>query len=152
MWDTQTRHTPDRKRRNPVGQPNRAESEPTNMRTVIIGGPRTGKTTRATKEADGGTIIATDSFMGAGGFSDQSEKAAEQLGIGGDWTMEGVTAVRALRKWLKAHPTGKPCDRVIRLSRAVVSQTDGQARLGKGCDTVYLEIESELRRRGVAIE
>lgn len=118
-------------------------------RTVIIGAPRAGKTTRAL--ALGGEIVHTDDFAVRGDFSAQSEAAAAKLGGPGDWTMEGVTAVRALRKWMQAHP-GKPCDQVVRLTEPHEPLTPGQASLAKGCDTVFREIEPELRKRGVVIE
>ena len=120
------------------------------MSTVIVGGPKTGKTTRAI--AGGGRIIHTDAFTSAGDFSAQSAQAAEHLGQPGEWTMEGVTAVRALRKWLQAHPEGKPCDRVVCLTNPRAPLTAGQQSLAKGCDTVWQSIAPELRRRGVVIE
>lgn len=119
------------------------------MRTVIVGGPRTGKTTRALVE--GGRVIHTDADLGLNDFSAQSAAAAKHLGLPGDWTLEGVTAVRALRKWMATNP-GKPCDRVVRLTSPHVLLTPGQASLAKGCDTVFREIEPELRRRGVSVE
>src|SRR6266550_2238300 len=120
------------------------------MRTVIVGGPKTGKTTRAI--AEGGDILHTDDLAAGRDWSAQSLAAMARLGQDGSWTMEGVTAVRALRKWLAAHPDGKPCDRVVRLTEAHQSLTPGQASLAKGCDTVFREIESNLRQRGVLIE
>lgn len=119
------------------------------MRTVIVGGPRTGKTTRAL--AEGGEIIHTDALVGERDFSAQSQAVAEHLGKPESFTMEGVTAVRALRKWMRDHP-GKPCDKVVRLTEPKVALSEGQRRLGVGCDTVFREIEPELRRRGVVIE
>ena len=120
------------------------------MRTVIIGGPRTGKTTRA--GAEGGEVLHTDSLAAGRDWSAQSTAAVHALGASASGTMEGVTAVRALRKWLAAHPEGKPCERVVRLTQAHQPLTPGQASLAKGCDTVFREIEPELRRRGVRIE
>lgn len=118
-------------------------------RTVIIGGPKAGKTTRAL--AEGGEIVHTDAFAGDNDWSAQSLAASAKLGSEGAWTVEGVTAVRALRKWMASH-AGKPCDRVVRLTGAHVPLSPGQASLAKGCDTVFREIEPELRRRGVVIE
>lgn len=118
-------------------------------RTVIVGGPKTGKTTLAVRM--GGEVIHTDIFaLGGADFSAQSEAAATLLGREGDWTMEGVTAVRALRKWMEENP-GKPCDDVICLSVPHENLSPGQRSLGRGCDTVFLEILPELRRRGVEI-
>jgi len=117
-------------------------------RTVIVGGPKCGKTTRAV--AMGGDIISTDGFASAGDFSAQSEAAAKHLGGDGDWVLEGVTAVRALRKWLRTHD-GKPCDVVVNLTTAYQPLSPGQQALGKGCQTVLREITPELRKRGVEL-
>lgn len=121
-------------------------------RTVIVGGPRTGKTTRALAEADGAAVIHTDHEILARDFAAQSEAVAHLLDQQSSFVMEGVTAVRALRKCMRAHPDKKPCDRVIRLTEPHQPLTPGQASLAKGCDTVWREIEPELRRRGVVIE
>jgi len=120
-------------------------------RVVIVGGPKTGKTTMAVGLCAPVTIH-TDHDMAAGDFSAQSAAVAQQLDRQTPYVMEGVTAVRALRKWMQAHPEGKPCDTVVRLTRPHTALTPGQASLAKGCDTVFREIEPELRRRGVVIE
>ena len=50
-------------------------------------------------------------------------------------------------------PTGKPCDQLIWLTKVYGTLTDGlQRTMPKGCETVFLEIEGELRRRGVRID
>lgn len=119
------------------------------MRTVIIGGPRTGKTTRASVEI--GSVLHTDDLAAGRDWSAQSQAASEHLGASSEGTMEGVTAVRALRKWMASH-SGKPCERVIVMREAHQLLTEGQRKLKVGCETVWTEIEPELRRRGVAIE
>lgn len=119
------------------------------MKTVIVGGPKTGKTTKAAQL--GGTVIHTDDERSLNNFSAQSASAMRHFDTPGAWTLEGVTAVRALRKWLATHPTGKPCDTVIHLKTPKTAQTLGQAHLAQGCETIWQEIAPELKKRGVAI-
>jgi hypothetical protein len=66
-----------------------------------------------------------------------------------------------LRKWLAVNPAPavrhylervtRPCDEIIVLTVARVELTPGQRSMAKGCATVWAEIETELRRRGVTI-
>jgi adenylate kinase family enzyme len=117
-------------------------------RTVIVGGPRTGKTTLAKKL--GRKTLSSDDVRHLG-WSEASEHIATHMGRGNDGVIEGVATARALRKWLASHPEGKPCDEVIHLKTPHVECSKGQAAMGKGCETVFAEIEPELRRRGVVI-
>lgn len=124
-------------------------------------------------DAPQGPVLHTDDLIGACGddrvvldWSGVSKYVAEHW-LGEEWfgglrrtiarpvpfrMVEGVAAVRALRKWLAAHPEGKPCDRVLWFGEPRVALTPGQAALAKGCRTVWAEVEPELRRRGVEIE
>jgi len=115
---------------------------------AIVGGPRTGKTTLAKKLA--AEPLHGDSTRGAG-WSQGSAQVASWFNRSGDAVIEGVSTARALRKWLAANPHGKPVDEVIHLKTPRVPCSKGQAAMGKGCETVFAEIEPELRRRGVVI-
>lgn len=139
---------------------------------VVTGIPRAGKTTFANAMGGEGAadVLHTDDLIGvqldAGplDWSGVSAYVAERWLAGGPLVeslgrlelralfVEGVAAVRALRKWLAAHPEGKPCDRVLWFGTPVVALTPGQASLAKGCRTVWAEVEPLLRARGVAIE
>lgn len=119
------------------------------QRIVITGGPRTGKTTAAT--ALGLPVRHTDDTKHME-WSAASAEVATWFDAPGPWVIEGVSAPRALRKWLAAHAEGKPCDVVQRLTVARVALTPGQSTMAKGVETVWREIEPELRRRGVRIE
>lgn len=139
-------------------------------RIVIVGGPRTGKTTLADRlggEADDATyarlsprarrkhtrVRHTDDLIRMLAWSEASQAIADQwLAEPGPWIIEGVAAVRGLRKWLRAHPTGAPCDTIIVCSKPKVARTDGQERMAKGHDKIWAEIRDELERRGVRIE
>lgn len=122
-------------------------------RIIVIGGPRTGKTTFAKDLSQrlGHPMKHTDDLIGKLDWSGASMYASSWFDAPGPWIVEGVAAVRALRKWLAAND-GIPCDRIYWLSRARLELTPGQAAMAKGCHTVWREILPELRRRGVAIE
>lgn len=121
------------------------------MKTVVSGWPRAGKTTWANEHADGIRVMHTDDLIGMG-WSRASEKAVEWFNEPGPWIIEGVTAIRALRKWLKYHDAGRPCDRLVWMARPYHVLTPGQRSLGKGCDTVLRQVIGELKERGVLIE
>jgi hypothetical protein len=126
----------------------------TAKRIVIIGPPRSGKTTLA---LDMGTkteveVLHTDDKIGLG-WSECSEWIAEHwLTPPGPWIVEGVAAVRALRKWLAAGHEEKPCDLVIHVREPKVALSKGQASMAKGCAKVWAEVEGGLRARGVDVE
>lgn len=126
-------------------------------RLVIIGGPRTGKTTLAAELAKGRSdnpaIRHTDDLIGIFNWHGASQKIADQwLTECGPWIIEGVAAVRGLRKWLRQNPTGKPCDRIILRTDAKVPLTKGQPAMAKGHETIWSGIRAELEARGVVIE
>jgi len=121
------------------------------MRIVICGGPKTGKTTMSEEmETDTGTIPAkhTDDLQHLD-WSDASKVASYWLDNPGPWVIEGVAAVRALRKWLARNPTGKPCDRVVLLTHTWGPLTAGQETMTKGHATIWNGIRQELLNRDV---
>jgi hypothetical protein len=127
----------------------------TPRRVVICGGPRAGKTTLGTllsrtMAGVGAPLTSTDDHM-ALGWSEASAESARVLGAPGPWILEGVAAVRALRKWMATHG-GKPCDLVVWLDAAVVPRTAGQEAMAKGCATVWAGVKPELVRRGVEVQ
>jgi hypothetical protein len=120
----------------------------TAQRTVIIGGPRSGKTTEAIQ--DGRLPVHLDDLIAHCDWSGQSEVAADLLNTTGPGVMEGVAAVRALRKWIERHPEGKPCDHVLYLQTMDVRPE--HKRMTAQCATIFAGIAAELVRRGVMIE
>ncbi len=121
-------------------------------KTIIIGGPNTGKTTLAKAMAGQPGVAArhTDDLIPMG-WSESSEAAAAWIDEPGDGVIEGVAAVRALRKWLKANP-GKPLPaNIILLRHEFETSTPGQAAMAKGVWKVWDEIATEVRRRGARI-
>lgn len=112
------------------------------MSRVIVGGPKTGKTTLAPQAHH------TDDLMGLG-WKAAKVVVAHWIGQGRD--VEGVQAARGLRQWLRDNPEGKPCEEVVWLNTPKQPRSPAQAIMGKGVDTVMREIEPELERRGVKI-
>ncbi len=125
------------------------------MRIAICGGPRTGKTTLACSiGGEPGVVLrATDDLIATHDWSAASAEAATWFDTEpGPMVVEGTAVVRAIRKWLRAHPDGRPVDVVKLLTRPKVPLTPGQAAMAKGHAKIWAEVEPELRRRGVAIE
>jgi hypothetical protein len=110
-------------------------------RVLIIGGPKTGKTTLATQMGGG---RSTDEVMDMG-WSESSQEVSTWLDNPGPWIIEGVTLPRALRKWRDRNPgQPPPVDKVILLTKPRVPLAKGQAAMSKGVDTVMSEIEPWL--------
>ena len=120
------------------------------LRIVIAGGPRTGKTTRARELAERLRVPLrhTDDLIDQGWVA-AGAAAAAWLDEEGPWIVEGVAAPRALRRWLKRHRRGAPCDLIVFFAEAVVERTPRQDAMAKGCATTYREIRRALLRRGV---
>lgn len=119
-------------------------------RICIAGGPRTGKTTRANASAGiAGPVRHTDSLILSHAWSAASAVVATWFDEPGPWIIEGVAVPRALRKWLEAHRTGRPCDVVLYLETPKVSLTAGQITMAKGVASVWREVSSALAARGV---
>jgi adenylate kinase family enzyme len=120
------------------------------LRIVIAGGPRTGKTTVAKQLATRLRVRLrhTDDLIDRGWVA-AGAAVAEWLDEDGPWIVEGVAAPRALRRWLKRHRRGAPCDWIVFFARAVIPRTPKQDAMAKGCATTYRAIRRALLRRGV---
>ncbi len=123
---------------------------------IIVGGPKTGKTTLAAKMLSEGNlraVIHCDDYINLG----WSEASAELANKMDSWKgneaicLEGVAAVRGLRKWLLKHMGPIPAQ-IIYLIEPYQKLTPGQAAMAKGVKTVYDEIHPELLRRGTVIQ
>jgi len=131
-------------------------------RIVILGGPRTGKTTLAMSTGQetatapvrhSDDLIEELKHLGKDAWSEGSRRVAEWLDAPGPWIIEGVALARALRKWREAHPgEPPPVDKIIRLTTPHVALTKGQAAMAKGEETVWQEIAGWLLGEGVAMD
>jgi hypothetical protein len=131
------------------------------MRTIIAGGPLTGKSTAAEKlrVAQGLDLyLCTDTLRQAGNrsvgkvlhtpsqfdndWSGLSEWVAlHWLTKPDPWILEGVAAVRALRKYRARHGDDyPPCDRVLWLTKPKARLSDGQATMESGHETMMDEL------------
>lgn len=117
------------------------------MRIVIIGWPKTGKTTLAKKMGGG---RSTDEVQKLG-WSEASAAVAEWFNAPGPWVIEGVAVPRAIRKWITTHPGRRlPIDKIIHLHTLYQPLTAGAEVMGKGIDTVMTQIRPHLQ--GIEIE
>ena len=116
------------------------------MRRAVAGFPRTGKTTLGSAWG----ARSTDDVAGRE-WSEQSLEVSRWFDEPGPLVIEGMAVPRALRKWLDAHPVGRPVDEVWWLSGPKEKLSEGQERMGKGARTVLDEILPELKRRGVGV-
>lgn len=121
-------------------------------RVVIAGGPKCGKTTLSIAVAEilGTTAMHTDDMIGLGWSEASAEVARLMLKLPGPWVVEGVAAVRSLRKAISG-TSRRPCDVLVLLTEPKVPTTPGQQRMALGVMTVLAGIEPELRARGVDI-
>lgn len=133
-------------------------------RIVILGGPRTGKTTLAQKLAaehlsrqhrghHAGYLRMTDDLIHLG-WSEASQAAAMWFDEPGPWIIEGVAVVRALRKWRDAHPgEPPPVDRAIALWCWHIEPTPGQRAMARADFKRWREdVALWLIEHGVKIE
>lgn len=138
------------------------------MRTIIVGGPRTGKSTLArtyraqgiptfcgdprslVKEPEDGVIYLPEGLD----WSEGSRFVAEHwFSMPGPWLLEGQIMARALRKWLHLRDdcyrgdVAPPVDRIIVLQHARPECTllPGQAAMGKAVQTVWAQIGHRFR-------
>jgi hypothetical protein len=126
------------------------------MRTVICGGPKTGKTTLSQSLKP--QVFHADDYISLG-WSEASQAVCDLFdqysNPDSSWVIEGVTCARALRKWLSSHPdpAAKPCDRVILLMdvKDMSNYTPRHSSMAAGVHTVFQEIEPELLARGVEV-
>lgn len=119
-------------------------------RIVIVGGPHTGKTTLGRTLAVRHRMILrhTDDLVGLLEWSEESAEVATWFDLAGPWIVEGVCTARALRKWLRNHPAGLPCDFVLWQSVPKTALTEGQQTMTKATSTIWAEAMPEFIRRG----
>jgi len=122
-------------------------------RVVVAGGPKTGKTTLAIRLGKrlGRQTRHSDSLVMSHEWGDDSAEVARWLDEPGEWIVEGVTMARALRKWLARHESKAPDVTVIYCREPLISRSKGQETMAKGVETVWRQVQPELRGLGVRI-
>jgi Protein of unknown function (DUF935) len=92
-----------------------------NERTVIVAGPKAGKSTVATLAGERfkTRVRYADNLIGQMDWSAMSATVADWLDAPGKWVVEGVASVRAIRKWLAANPDKVPPFAVVVMSNAI---------------------------------
>ena len=125
------------------------------MKTVIIGGPRSGKSTMSLTFgvpvfcADPKNLVK-DVIDGVTYLPDGIDWDAQShficmnwFSMPGDWIIEGVGVVRALRKWAKYYDSNPPCYNVIYIKNPHPSAGEllpGQIAMAKSIDSIWDEI------------
>lgn len=76
-------------------------------------------------------------------WGDDSEYIANNwLTMQGSWVIEGVGAVRALRKWALKYPVTMPADKIIVIKGHADAVTDGQFTMGKSVSKIWNDISN----------
>jgi hypothetical protein len=127
------------------------------LRTIIVGGPRTGKSTLASRLC--APVYCTDprvyvkeplegvTYGPEVGWGEDSEWIINHwLPREGPWTIEGHATARVLRKYYERvrlgldEETPPPCDRIIVLTRQHYFN-EGQRRMHQGVMTVWHQVK-----------
>lgn len=122
-------------------------------RIIVAGGPKTGKTTLALRLGKklARPVRHSDALIKSHEWSEDSKEVASWFDEPGSWIVEGVASARAIRKWLASHE-GKPLDAAVLYCREpLITRSKGQETMAKGERTVWLQVEPELRARGVLV-
>ncbi len=145
-------------------------------RIVVIGSPRTGKTTYATKLAkelgvhlastgkrteqpDGLASVknygkvSTDDYLDRYSYPELPAKIIADLRQMKDFVLEGTQAARVLRRWLREAPDEPQLDKtLVFMGRPWVKRSPKQEATAKGVRTTWRELEPMLKRLGIPYE
>lgn len=117
---------------------------------LIVGGPKTGKSTLA--DTLGLPVRRADQLVGEKSWGEDSAEVARWMNEPGDMVIEGTSVVRGIRKWMAHHPdTRMEGMEVRRCATPHGYCSDGQSRMGKGVDTIWNQIRPDLVKRGATV-
>lgn len=133
------------------------------MRVAILGSPRCGKTTYATKLAKSAglkltstgkrsadPVVHTDSFI-ADGWDKIPDNVIAKLEKETDFILEGCQAARVLRRWFAQDPEAPKLERVVILTKPHVKRSPGQEAMAKGIRTVIDGLLPALHKARVRV-
>lgn len=122
------------------------------MKLLIIGYPRSGKTTLAETQQvlmqhpyqdNRVKKISTDDLVKQYEWSAFSDKVADLLTQPGPWIIEGCSAVRGLRKYLKAG--NKPDFEIVWLDKPYIPLTGKQIGFAASLSSIYKECQEIMK-------
>lgn len=123
-------------------------------RVIIIGHPYAGKSTLSRSlnlpifstdtKKQSREIFKNVTYLPELDQSDISDFIVSKWFTKPEFVIEGVGAVRALRKWSKMYPNTMPCDKIIFLRNA--NQQDKHVSMSKAIDTIWSEISGIFAR------
>ena len=113
------------------------------MNILIIGLPRCGKTTAADKMATEETVtISTDGLISQYEWSVFSDKVCDLLKQPGPWIIEGCSAVRGLRKYLKEG--NKPDFEILWCGSPYIPLVGRQIGFAKSLESMWKECQEMM--------
>lgn len=113
------------------------------QRIIIVGGPRTGKTTLA-GELGIEPVLHTDDLIGTHSWEDVPDAVCEWMRAPGPWVIEGVQTARALRRFVRDRGELPPVDQIIVLAHPHVELSKRQEAMTKGVMKIWREVEPLL--------
>jgi cytidylate kinase len=133
------------------------------MRVAILGAPRCGKTTYATKLAKRNRLkvtstgklgpespVHTDSFI-RHGWDELPDHVIRELEDKDNFILEGCQAARVLRRWYAQDPAAPQLETVIIFTKPHVRRTPAQEAMAKGIRTVIDGLLPELHKAKVRV-
>lgn len=123
------------------------------MKLLIIGYPRSGKTTMAREREHNLTLTegykasftSTDDLIKQYEWTAFSDKVADLLDQPGPWIIEGCSAVRGLRKYLKAGK--KPDFKIVWLDKPYIPLVGKQVGFAASLSSIWKECQDLMKQQ-----